>query len=189
MFGFGKKQDMTSLDVKSVDLSKSNDFQTFTPRYEYTVKIFEEDADGKILTSIQKGIHANSDRALFDMYALCQQKIQILEKREINPNAIDPEEGVQQTQISSMPVNQLSPSVLPTRALKPEPTVKYFSAGGLDFKMVDNEVFQKQWIRATEEESAGIRIVSDTTNKIMPLKDKHLEIQHWIKVEDSTDLE
>lgn len=188
MFGFVKKKNM-NLDVSSVDLTKSNDLQTFTPRYEYTIKIFEEDGNGKPITTIQKGIKANSDAELKDLYEMCQQKIQILEKREINPSAAPLIEELYK-QPNTLQPQQQSTSQYQAQSQSisaVQPVVKYFSAGGLDFKMVGQDVYQKQWIRATEKECEDIRIVSDSTNKIVALTDKHIELQRWVKVEDSTD--
>jgi len=188
MFGIGEKS--LKERVNEVDLSKSNDFKMLKPRYEYTVKVFEEGDTGQPLTSIQKGIKANSDQELHGIYKLSEQRIQILEKREINP----PQNIDQPQTISTSPqpqqVVQIQQNVQQqstSQVQKPaEQQIKYFSGGGIDFKIVGDDVYQKQWVRATKEDCAKIRIINDTNNKIVELKGKHIELLNWVKVE-STD--
>ena len=184
MFGIGEKS--IKERVKELELTGvTAGFQMIKPRYEYTVKIFEEGGDGKPITSIQKGIKMNSDQELFAMYAMADQKIQILEKKEINPPQ-DGQQPVQQMpqmgyQQQMMP--QTSISAMPPQQKPAEPQVKYFSGGGIDFKMVGNDLYQKQWVRATEDDCKKIRIINDANNKIVELKGKHFELLNWVKVE------
>lgn len=179
MFGFGQqkndiKDQVANFDINKLDFSK---FQKQLPRYEYDVKVFDTGDDDRPIVTIQKGIKANSDAELAGIYALSDQKIQILNKKEINP----PKNNPVQQQVVQQPIGQ---QVSIPEVKKPvEP--KYFSAGGLDFKLVGDDMFQKQWVRATEEECRTIRIINDANNKIVELKGKHLEVQRWIKVESS----
>ena len=199
MFGFGKKKkkNMENIDLSSIKPDGSH-IKMIEPRYEYDIKVFDEDGDGKPIVTIQSGVKANSDDELFSLYAMCQQKIQILKKREINPNAAaqnstltSPQLSQTQQSVSStqfQPIIQQQPIPLPEPVKEVKPEVKYFSAGGLDFKIVGDDVFQKQWVRASEEDCKDIRIVNDSNNKIVSLKDKHIELRRWIKVVDeSTD--
>lgn len=196
MFGFGQKNKdtMKKVDLNSVDLSKSNDFQMLVPKYEYTVKIFEEDGDGKLITSIQKGVKANSDKDVHAMFALSDQRIQILEKRELESTGGQTESAPRQVQtILPQQVQQLVPQVnsiqpnkqvvSPPQSKPVELQVKYFSGGGIDFKMVGNDLYQKQWVRATEDDCKKIRIINDANNKLVELKGKHFELLTWVKVE------
>lgn len=182
MFGFGEKSIKDR--VAEFDLTSAGDFQMLKPRYEYTVKVFEEGDDGKPITSIQKGVKMNSDQELYAMYAMAEQKIQILEKREINPPQEQLAAQQPQMQQRQMPPAQMSPSAIPTPSPKPaEPQIKYFSGGGIDFKMVGDDLYQKQWVRATEDDCKKIRIINDANNKIVELKGKHFELLNWVKVE------
>jgi len=199
---FGIKEKSIKDRVKEFDLTTmGDDFQMLKPRYEYTVKIFEEGERGKPITSIQKGIKANSDQDLYAMYAMADQKIQILEKKEINSpqNNQQSQQPMQQPMVPApqqmvVPVNmqQSQIQMIPQQVQqqmpqKPvEPQVKYFSGGGIDFKLVGDDLYQKQWIRASEDDAKRIRIINDANNKIVELKGKHFELLNWVKV-DSTD--
>ena len=202
MFGINDTKSLKD-KVNSVDLTISNDLQTYNPKYEYTIKVFEEGEDGRPFTSIQKGVKANSDNDLRALYALSDQKIQILEKREINssPNGGQEPKQLQSLTSSNLSIEQkvrmamqdqmgsqnMQPLPQPVSQPKPaEPQVKYFSGGGIDFKLVGDDLYQKQWIRATEDDCKKIRIINDANNKIVELKGKHFEILNWVKVE-STD--
>lgn len=177
---FGKSDKSIKDRVSEMGSIEFGDLKMIKPRYEYTVKIFEEGGDGKPITSIQKGIKMNSDQELFAMYAMAQQKIQILEKREINP----PQPG----DIQPQPRPQMPPPGIPlVQQQAPQSQVahqvKYFSGGGIDFKMVGDDLYQKQWVRATEDDCKNIRIINDANNKIVELKGKHIELLNWVKVE------
>lgn len=61
---------------------------------------------------------------------------------------------------------------------------KFFQVGGIKCKMENGKLYQKQWMRLTDNEADEIRIVSDKNNKICPLTNKHIEILKWVLVED-----
>jgi len=65
---------------------------------------------------------------------------------------------------------------------KNEPS-KFFIVGGIKCKMENGRVYQKQWMRLTDEESEEFRVISDKSNKICPLKDKHIEVMKWVIAE------
>lgn len=69
--------------------------------------------------------------------------------------------------------------------LKMNEPPKYFTVGGMKCKIENGKVYQKQWLRISDDEMSEIRIVSDKNNKICPLKDKHIEILKWVQTEDS----
>lgn len=195
MFGIGDTKTLKE-KVNSVDLTASQDLQTYKPKYEYTVKVFEEGEDGRPLTSIQKGVKASSDNDLRALYALSDQKIQILEKREIggSQNLAEPQpqikslaspdisiqQKVQMAMQAGLPSPQMQPPPKPA-----EPTVRYFSGGGIDFKIVGDDVYQKQWVRASEDDCKRIRIINDSNNRIVELSGKHIELLNWVKVEST----
>lgn len=185
MFGFGNNDKSIKDRVNELNSTEFSDLQMLKPRYEYTVKIFEEGGDGKPITSIQKGIKMNSDQELFAMYAMAEQKVQILEKREINPPENNPQQP-QMVQQMAMQTPLPRPQMpMPSSQKSVEPVVKYFSGGGIDFKMVGDDLYQKQWVRATEDDCKKIRIINDANNKIVELKGKHFELLNWVKVETS----
>lgn len=65
---------------------------------------------------------------------------------------------------------------------KPSET-RYFKVGNVECKMQDNKLYQKQWVKVKDEDS--YRIISDKTNKIFPIKEKHIEKLSWVLIEDN----
>jgi hypothetical protein len=179
-----KKKNIKNMDnINSSDIinSQENELIKTAPRYEYDVKIYEEGEDPKQpITSIQSGIKANSETELREWYRMSGINcIEILNRREINPPKNELNQIKNKPIIQNSQINDITNNPIQQVDIKP----KYFSRGGLDFKIVGNDVYQKQWIIATEEECKKIRIVSDSNNKIFELNGKHIEIQHWVKVD------
>lgn len=172
-----KKQDLTEQTM--IDPNQIiNGIHSGIPRYEYKIKVFELDDNDKPITSIQEGIKANSDTELKSMYSLCDQKIEIISRKEINPPS-----QTQQVE-TNITVNQNEKLTKIQQNPQREDIVpRYFNAGGINFKLVGNELYQKQWIRASEDETASIRIINDKNNSIFKLNGKHIELEKWIKVE------
>jgi hypothetical protein len=67
---------------------------------------------------------------------------------------------------------------------KPQEKPKYFSIGGVDCKQLGNQIFQKQWVRV---DSRNYRLISDGSNKELPLTGKHIEVLKWVLVENEDD--
>lgn len=59
---------------------------------------------------------------------------------------------------------------------------RYFKIGSVECKEDNGKIYQKQWMRVNDENE--YRIVSDATNKITPLKGKHIEHLMWVLIED-----
>ena len=70
----------------------------------------------------------------------------------------------------------------PSSDVKQKPRI--FKIGDIEVKDDNGVLYQKQWVTLTPKEAASIRIVSDTSNKIVDLKGKHIEMRRWIKVEN-----
>lgn len=60
---------------------------------------------------------------------------------------------------------------------------RFFTVGEIKCKMENGKVYQKQWMRLTDEEVKEFRVISDKSNKICPLKDKHIEVMKWVVAE------
>jgi hypothetical protein len=73
------------------------------------------------------------------------------------------------------------PPFQPIQKKQPEP--KYLLVGNTKIKIIGDEVYQQHWIRATVEEAENIRVISTKNNRIVSMKDRHFEIQKWVKVE------
>ena len=50
-------------------------------------------------------------------------------------------------------------------------------------------MYQKQWVRLSPKEEAGIRVISDANNKIVPMKGRHFEVKRWVKIEGGSVLD
>ena len=165
MFGFGRKKKDESMNQEEKNQlmamsQNGNGISSKKPRYAFDVKVYSMDENDKYsITEIQNNVLGNSEEEIRQLFSLSDQKVEFLGKREINPPT---------TQVSASPMvavpHPRPPVVFPQN--QPQET-KYFTAGDIKFKMVGNEVFQKQWIRATPEEVESIRLVNDKTNKIL----------------------
>lgn len=181
MFGFGRKKKDESMNQEEKNAlmrmsENGNGISKAKPRYSFDIKVYSMDENDKYsITEIQNNVLGNSEEEVRQLFSLSDQKVEFLGKREINPPTT-------QVSVSPSQPHPRPPIVFPQS--QPQET-KYFTAGGIQFKMVGNEVFQKQWVRATQEELNSIRIVSDKNNKIISLVGKHIEIEHWIKVESN----
>jgi hypothetical protein len=101
-----------------------------------------------------------------------QKKIEELEKKQAESHD---EKPLEQT----VPLER-KPRVL-TQPRNDPP--RFFTVGGIKCKMENGKVYQKQWLRLTDEESDEFRVISDKSNKICPLKDKHIEVMKWVVAE------
>lgn len=62
---------------------------------------------------------------------------------------------------------------------------KFYRIGGIDIKNDNGVIYQKQWMRISDEEANNFRIVNDKNNMVVNLVGKHLEARRWVLVEDS----
>lgn len=79
------------------------------------------------------------------------------------------------------------PPPAPKAAMADEPKKKpkIVTIGDIQLKYDGDKVYQKQWIRLSSAEAANYRVISDSTNKAVPLAGKHIEARKWVLVEDS----
>jgi len=87
----------------------------------------------------------------------------------------------QKSNTEEVEIRPLIQAEVPRKEAKPP---KFFQVGGIKCKIENGKLYQKQWMKLTDEESTEIRIVSDKNNKICQLKDKHFEVLKWVIVED-----
>ena len=59
--------------------------------------------------------------------------------------------------------------------------------GDIQVKYDGDKVYQKQWIKLTPTESANIRLINDSNNKVINLDGKHFEAKKWVLIEDDSD--
>ena len=55
----------------------------------------------------------------------------------------------------------------------------------MQIKYDGDKVYQKQWIRLTDQEAANFRVVNATTNKTVSMAGKAIEARRWVLVEDA----
>ena len=69
----------------------------------------------------------------------------------------------------------------------PPPTekreTKYYKVGDVEIKEEDGRLYQKQWLRLSPVEASNFRVVNDGSNKIVPMKGKHIEAKRWLAIE------
>jgi hypothetical protein len=179
----------------------------------YDLLVYEVDANGQEKAHPENGIMGNSPAEIIGIYKMCGQKVQIVreysdeesqnygKKRHLNEKDVTMDNGApglmrisdeQQKQIDaytnqkpvSQPVQQTPPQNMHNSPQQTEP-VKYLTVGGIKCKIENGKFYQKQWITLSEDEASEIRIISNKNNKICSLKDKHIEIMKWIRVEEN----
>lgn len=153
-----------------------------TPKFKFDIDVYEADDLDRAPESFS-GVISESAETLRALYATCNQRIKIRNTTPVQADltqsqfiAGTPPPAVVQTQTSRQPFQSFPP------APKVEP--KYVTVSGIKMKIVGDVVYQKQWVRASDDEAAEFRVVSDKTNKLVNLIDKHVELEKWIKIED-----
>lgn len=85
-------------------------------------------------------------------------------------------------QVAVQPVSSNAVVQPVVQKLKP----KIITIGDMQVKYDGDKVYQKQWVKLNSTEAANFRIVSDSSNKIMPLNGKHIECRKWVIVEEDS---
>lgn len=57
---------------------------------------------------------------------------------------------------------------------------RFYKIGGIDIKDDNGVIYQKQWMRLTDEEVTNLRVVNDKNNAIVSLAGKHIEMKKWV---------
>lgn len=160
------------------------------PLRKFEIQVLNEDVqdDGTIRYKPQHYdepvvIQASSKEEFMEIvqnFKECGQQIKII--REITPA-----KAVSQQPFSDS-FNSTPQSIARSTRLMLPPDIKQkpriFKIGDIEVKDDNGVLYQKQWVTLTPKEAASIRIVSDTNNKIVDLKGKHIEMRRWIKVEN-----
>ena len=71
------------------------------------------------------------------------------------------------------------------RVAIPKAKPKVVTIGDVQIKYDGDKVFQRQWIKLNAAEARNFRVVSDASNKIVPLAGKHIEALKWVQVEET----
>lgn len=176
----------------------------------YDITVFEYDSNGNPIQTEERGIHADSREELINIYKSCGQKINII--REYSDSSLAENGGIQtiggvplnakvtldnNSEISSVIIpepntnlnatnlnfqNINTPSAKVTKRITEPP--KYFTVGGVECKMDNGKIYQKQWVRIIGTEAGNYRLISDSNNREISMNGKHLEVLKWVLVED-----
>jgi len=79
------------------------------------------------------------------------------------------------------------PALAPMAAAAPKPKAKIITIGDMQVKYDGDKVYQKQWVKLNANEASNFRVVSDASNKIVPMTGKHIEARRWVRVEESSE--
>lgn len=182
----------------------------------YDIIVYEEDelADGSmgVKQHQEMGVKASSRKELIGLYAMTGSRIKIIREysdEPINQVNVQPQPQYQdktntslaKSEVSAQPNNDdstqtagIATTNIPdnltqidinrSRIAKPKP--KLFTVGGVECKLDDGKLYQKQWVKLSSNETELYRIVNDINNKIVPLNGKHIEMKKWILVEDES---
>ena len=131
-------------------------------------------------------------KTILAQYRLCGQVAKIV--REINPPPHPISEPTPQAQLPApqcqsqiMPAASASSSNLPTAPVAaPKLKPKIVTIGDMQVKYDGDKVYQKQWVKLNANEAKQIRVVNDSSNKLINLTGKHIEVLRWTLIEDET---
>ena len=181
-------------DTNNIDSTKQNNVPT---KKRFEVEIYDKISVGDPpydKTQLQKVfyekpviIEAASKKELDDFgaqLALCNQVFKIVRVLDDIPQA-KPVQNIapQQTQPNNIQNNIKQQAEQCTQKRKP----KFFKIGNIEIKDDNGKIYQKQWLKLTDEEMSNFRIVNNKNNAVVNLKDKSIEMKRWVLVETSED--
>lgn len=158
----------------------------------YDIIVHELDSNGNPVQFNETAIHADSRDELIKLYNDCDQKITILREYYDVSSATEPTvEDSDKNSNQQDSVVQKQPIVVPTQSIQQERKIKepakYFNVGGVECKMEDGKIYQKQWMRILGTEVGNYRLISDANNREISLNGKHIEVLKWVVIEDEDD--
>lgn len=178
----------------------------------YDINVLEKNPEtGGIMKTPQMHVPARNRAELIALYAACDQHIEILREYPGGsqggqsmqftgdlPPLTEAEAKAQGIKLLPMPENaplpppnwnkqqfaqpQIQQPPSPPPKPKDRQPPKYFSIGGIECKQDHGVIFQKQWVRV---DGKNFRLISDSSNKELPLTGKHIETLKWVAVEDA----
>lgn len=164
-----------------MQFSEKNIGSMNVPMKTFDILAIEMDADGRPKQKQISGVKATSAEELRQLYAVTGTRIQIL-KEYGGPS---PQQQMSERIPHGQPQQYESQIVHHHPQRQKEPP-KFFEIGGVKCKLEDGKMFQEQWVRV---DAAKYRLVADTTNKLVSMNGKHLEMLKWIQIEDEGDTE
>lgn len=159
----------------------------------YDILVFDYDDNGKQTQTPMNGVKAASASELIGLYKRCGQDIKILreygndsEEQNLVESPVLKEPGTrpEQTTDFNQPINRQFPPMAKRIDATP---VKYFNIGGIECKLENNKVYQKQWVKIGGNEAQNYRVIQDATNKEISMTGKHFEVLKWVLIDEGND--
>lgn len=186
---------------KKVDPPKQLEYKSIMKSFD--IEVTDYDGDNMTpITHVESGVSASSAKELVSLYKMCGQDIHIIREYEKSP-APAPTSASVKTTVQTQPDSKLEikpntnvvPDTLPhatTTELKQKhfvaPSVKQppklFTIAGVECKLDNGKIYQKQWVKLLGTEASQYRLISDTNNKEFSMAGKHLEVLKWVLIED-----
>ncbi len=181
-------------DTNNVDSTKPNNVPT---KKRFEVEIYDKISVGDPpydKTQLQKVfyekpviIEAASKKELDDFgaqLALCNQVFKIVRVLDDIPPA-KPVQNIAPQQIQPNNIQNNTKQHAEQNVEKRKP--KFYKIGNIEIKDDNGKIYQKQWLKLTDEEMSNFRIVNNKNNAVVNLKDKSIEMKRWVLVENSED--
>lgn len=161
----------------------------------YDILVFDYDDNGKQTQTPMNGVKAASASELIGLYKRCGQDIKILreygndsDEQNLVESPVLPEQGIRLEQLTApefnQPINRQFPPMAKRIDLTSPAPVKYFNIGGIECKLENNKVYQKQWVKIGGNEAQNYRVIQDTNNKEISMAGKHFEVLKWVLIDE-----
>ena len=145
----------------------------------FDIIVMTQGEDGQPpLQKTVNGVKASSAQELINLYGMTGEKVKII--REYDGEDTSTSTPAISSDTSKQPIVQQS--FIQPKPIKQKTPPKYFTVGGIECKVEDGKVYQKQWIRIDNDQLNSFRIISDSSNKIIPLTGKHIEQKKWVLI-------
>lgn len=200
---FPRKKNKKIITLNNCNLSTSNKEKNKMTnniiQKTFDIIVIDYDDNGKQVQTPQNGIKASSAAELANLYKRCGQDIKILreygnngDEQNLVESPVLKEPGIrpEQTTDFGQTINQTFNQQFPPIAKRIDATpAKFFNVGGIECKLENNKIYQKQWVKVIGADAQNYRIIQDSNNKEVSLTGKHLEMLKWVLIEDDNAVE
>lgn len=189
--------------------------QIMPKQKKFVYEVMDYDANGNPMSTQEEGFFTSKNE-LINLYSMTGQKIRIISETDdtspsmnqnMDPSMLPPDvaktlikdkdgniafssnQTEQSTKIEEKPAVQhySAPTVVSHPQIKKSEPPKYFSISGIECKLDNGKVYQKQWVKLLGNEANNYRLISDSSNKEISMQGKHLEVLKWVSVENESD--
>lgn len=133
-------------------------------------------------------------KSKLSIYRQCGQFAKVI--REIDPPANLTQNAVSTAAAPAAPVpvqssatsmtireNEIPPPAA-ANVSQPKQKPRIYRLGDIEIKDDNGKIYQKQWMKLTDNEAANFRVINDKNNSIVTLAGKHIEMKKWVLVEN-----